>query len=857
MRIASVDPANSGPRPFGEADPCGLSRAEAAARLVTHGPNEIPRAPAPSTFSRLRIHIREPMNLLLAGAALVSGLLLRDWMEALAIAAIVLLNVGITLVQEARASRSLESLQDLQTPIARVVRDGITKVVPAREVVPDDALVLAAGDLVAADARLIDANGLEVDESMLTGESLPVAKASAIGPSFDPPCAVFKGSIVTTGTGRAIVIRTGGETELGAIAAHLQALQPPSPLQVELARVSARLGMVAVILALGVFGLILLRNGEGSGQGAFLSAVALAVAAVPEGLATIVTVALALGVRRMADGGAIVRSLPAVETLGSTDVIVTDKTGTLTQNRLAVRSILLPSGDVIGPDSLRQWLGYRLLVRAAVLCNDAEPGEVGGDPLERALLDLAEPGEAQRIRESCPRAGGAPFDSKRKLMSTVNMCETGVELFVKGAPEVVVPVCSSAVAGSGVTLLTQEEHAVLLERTARLASQGGRPIALATRRVSSGGSDDLALQGLTLLGIVALRDPVRPEAVAAVKAAHDAGVRLVMVTGDHPGTARAIAHEVGIGGSAEDGNVFARALPEDKVRIVESLREKGSVVAVTGDGVNDVPALRRADIGVAMGLGGTDAAREAADLVITDDDLGTIVRAIREGRGIYDNIQKVIDYLVAANISEVVLVVACLLLAPSLGIPLTPLQILWINLVTDGLPAVALGIDEIDPDVLKRRPRSRRHRLLNADRIRTLIWRGAFLAGGAIGVLVASRYVGNVSWAEARTSMFLALGVSQLAYAWTLVGEGRVKSFRRLNGWLLQGTIVGLVMLVGVIAVPAFRSVFDTVTLDRDGWTLAFVGGVTPPLLIAFGRERARRAKRLGVPRSKDSYLDA
>ena len=827
----------------------GLTPAEVEARRSIYGSNEIPRAPAPSVIARLWEHARSPMNALLAAAALVSGALLGERMEAVAIFAIVALNIGIGLAQEVKASRSLEALKGLQTPTARVVRASVTSVVPARELVPGDVMVLAAGDLVAADATLVDAQGIEVDESMLTGESLPVAKVAGAEGSDPRGAAVFAGSVLTTGFGHAVVTAIGGETELGAIAAHLQQLQPPTPLQLELEKVSARLGIAALVLAAGIFGLIAVSGSlNGSLERAFLSAVALAVAAVPEGLATVVTVALALGVRRMAEHGAIVRTLPAVETLGSTDVIVTDKTGTLTQNRLAVASIVLPSGRVLPIDRMRDWLGHRMLLRTAILCNDLEPGGAGGesgaggDPLERALLDLAGRDEAERIRMRCPRVGGSPFDSKRKLMTTLNSCEGGLELFVKGAPEVVVPLSSRGLSDEGAFALTGPDRERVLDVAAAQAEKGARLLALATRRVGgSHAADSVPVEGLTLAGIVAFRDPVRAEAAAAVGEARKAGVRVVMVTGDHPGTASAIAREVGISPAAAviegrsrgavESNVFARALPDDKVQIVEDLRAAGRVVAVTGDGVNDVPALRRADIGVAMGRGGSDAAKEAADLVITDDDLATIVSAIRQGRGIYDNIRKVIDYLVAANISEVLLVLACLLLVPALGIPLTPLQILWINLVTDGLPAIALSIDEIDRDVMSRRPRSRRQRLLDGARLRLLVVRGALLAAGASGVLLLSRVLVGSTWPEARTAMFVALVVAQLAYAWTLVAAPK-RAWGSGRGWLTLGTALGAAASALLVLVPAARGLFDTVPLGPAGWALALLVGVAPAFLI-------------------------
>ncbi|MGH2674956.1 MAG: cation-translocating P-type ATPase, partial [Actinomycetota bacterium] len=733
----------------------GLDAEEARRRLDRYGRNELPPAPREGLGTRLLRQLREPMAVLLLVAAAVSGFGLGERLDAAVIAAIVVLNAIIGLVQEGRAAQALESLRSIETPTARVVRDGRQQVVPSPEVVPGDVVLLAAGDRVPADLELAEGQSLEIDESVLTGESLPVTKEAGRREVPEAPLAeqvgrAFAGTLVTRGTGRGSVRSTGSGTAMGTIAEHLRGPQPRTPLQVELGALTARLGVIATVVAALVFGLIVLRTGTGveSLEQAFLASVALAVAAVPEGLATVVTVALALGVRRMAAHRAIVRRLSAVETLGSTTVILTDKTGTLTQNRLGVESVLVPGiGPVALPD-LHEQVRARI-ARAAVLCNDAAPG--AGDPIDVALLEAFGGEDGDDLRRDFPRVASVPFEAARRRMTTLHRAPEGFLLLVKGAPEAVLPGCADRLGPSGEEVgLSADDRAKLEEMQESLAGTGMRMLALAGR-VLERRPDDLeaAEDGLLLLGVLALRDPVRSEARAAVAEARSAGIRLVMVTGDHAGTASAVARDVGLAGTTdgvltgrelrEKGipeepvsvPVYARVDPDQKLELVEAARSSGHVVAVTGDGVNDAPALRRAEIGVAMGRTGSDVAREAADLVVTDDNLATIVTAVREGRGIYDNIRKVVDYLVGGNLSEITVVVVSLLLFPDLGVPLLPLQLLWVNLLTDGLPALALGVDPVDPGLMRRPPRPRSERLLTASRLALLSVRGLLMGASA------------------------------------------------------------------------------------------------------------------------------
>ncbi|HEX5948468.1 MAG TPA: cation-transporting P-type ATPase, partial [Actinomycetota bacterium] len=573
---------------------------------------------------------------------------------------------------------------------------------------------------------------------------------------------------------------------------------------------------------------------------AFLASVALAVAAVPEGLATVVTVALALGVRRMAAHRAIVRRLAAVETLGSTTVILTDKTGTLTENRLRVEAVLIPENGPVPLDEVDPRVRDRIRL-GAVLCNEALPA--AGDPIDVALLEAFDGQDPEEIRLAFPRLAEIPFEAARRRMTTLHRAPDGALLLVKGAPEAVVPGCTRRLGPSGQEVeLTDDDRRSLAEHEERLAGTGMRMLAVAGRTLRAAPEDLEAAEGdLVLLGVLALRDPVRPEAATSVAEARSAGIHLVMVTGDHAGTAAAVAREVGLAGpedrvvtgrdlrrSGFDEDpatvpVYARVDPDQKLELVEAIRGRGDVVAVTGDGVNDAPALRRAEIGVAMGRTGSDVAREAADLVVTDDNLATIVTAVREGRGIYDNIRKVVDYLIGGNLSEIVVVVGSLLLFPGLGVPLLPLQLLWVNLLTDGLPALALGIDPVEPGLMRRPPRPRNERLLRGSRLALLAIRGALMGASAISALAVVRFVWDEPWARARAVMFMVLVATHLLYAFV----ARLPT-RSSNRWLLLAVLGGLALQALVVLFPPARSVFDTVPLGAGEWALVAVGALVP-----------------------------
>ncbi|HXF71085.1 MAG TPA: cation-transporting P-type ATPase [Actinomycetota bacterium] len=848
----------------------GLTEAEARARLRRHGPNELPPPPRVPWPIRLLRLLGEPMSVLLIAAAAVDAFGLREPVDASAILAIVALNAAIAFLQEGKAAEALEALRRMESPRARVLRDGVVREVPARELVPGDVVLLAAGDRVPADLRLVEATLLEVDESLLTGESLPVTKSpgapEGVGLS-ERPATAFSGTVVTRGAGRGIVVATGAGTELGRIAAHLGAPEAMTPLQRELRGLTLRLGAIAVAVAAGVFALIAVRTGlSGEGlQRAFLAGVALAVAAVPEGLATVVTVALALGVRRMAARGAIVRRLAAVETLGAATAILTDKTGTLTENRMRLEAAAtadLPPG----PFGALPPRARAAAARVAALCNDAALDPPSGDPLDVALLEAVGSEEVRRLRASHALLGALPFEAGRRRMTVaVRGPDGAVALLVKGAPEVVLDLCSRAATAAGEAPLGPGERLRLAGLVDELAATGMRTLALADRPLPGPPADlEEAERELRFVALVGLRDPVRPQARAAVEEARRAGIRLAMVTGDHAGTAAAIAREVGLlegeggvrtgaelraAGLPEDPlavPVYARVDPDQKLALVEALQARGHVVAVTGDGVNDAPALRRAEIGVAMGRRGTDVAREAADMVITDDDLATIVHAVREGRGIYDNIRKVVEYLVGGNLSEIAVVVGALVLFPALGVPLLPLQLLWINLLTDGPPAIALAVDAIDPRVMERPPRPRGERLLSGRRLLVLVRRAALMAGAPLGALAVARFAWGEPWAHARALAFTVLVVAHLLYAFAVRRPpGDPPSLRRLasNPWLLAGVGAGLALQLGAIVWPPARGVLGTAPLTPREWGLVLAGGLLPVSLMLLEGASRRRAR--------------
>jgi Ca2+-transporting ATPase len=797
----------------------GLDSIEAARRLAAAGPNRPPEPPPRGLPSRVSSQLRDPMILLLLAAGTLTALL-RDIPDTVIIAAVVLFNTATGVVQEYRADRAVAALHAMTAPVAHVVRDGEPREIAAEHVVPGDLLVLSAGEVVPADAMLTSAHGLELDESAMTGESLAVARAD--GES------VTGGTLVTRGRGHGTVTRTGSESGLGRLAAMMAAAPTrATPLQrrlTELSRwlVGIVLALTAVVVAIG-----LLQHRPVTEMA--VVGVSLAVAAVPESLPAVVTIALALGARRMARRNAVVRNLPAVETLGSVTVIATDKTGTLTEGRMVAEQAWTPYGDHHRPQLPPEGADVALdrVLRDVTLCNDARldpAGAAHGDPLEVALLSLAL--GSGRHTGDWARTAELPFDASRRRMTTMHRDDAGRVLTVcKGAPESLLPLLTP---GPEVERASAEAD--------RLANEGHRVIAVADR-MGATPCGEVDEEGLQLAGLVAVIDPPRDHAAAVVDACHRAGIRLLLVTGDHPGTARSIADRVGISAASDAqvdgrGPVFARVRPEQKVDIVEALQARGEVVAMLGDGVNDGPALRRADIGVAAGLGGTEVARQAADLVLMDDDLSTVVAAVEEGRRIFANIRSFLLYAVSGGLAEV----GVMLLGPLVGIadPLLPAQILWINLLTHGLTGVAFGGQPVDPGEMEQPPRPVAGSLFTR--------RFLVLLAVAASVLVTVSLV--VGWQaadpdEQRTRIFLTLGLGQLGVAWAVRAHA---AGQRLQGRSLPLMVLlaAALMLVATATGP-LQALLGTTALDARAVAVSAAAALLPGAVIALLRRLGSR----------------
>ena len=823
----------------------GLHEDEASRRAQQHGPNEIQGRPGRSLWGQFIDQFKDFMVLVLIAAAVISGVI-GDLVDTLAILVIVLLNATIGFVQAWRADKAMAALQQLAATHATVLRSGQAQVIPASELVPGDIVLLEAGNQVPADLRLIEIAQLKVDESALTGESVTVAKhtstlngvAHSLGDRLNM---AFKGTTATHGRGRGLVVATGMATELGKVAGLLDRdTDRSTPLQLRLAAFGKRLAL-AVIAICGVIFLVGVMRGEAPVL-MILTAVSLAVAAIPEALPAVVTVLLALGARRMVSLNALIRRLPSVETLGSVTFICSDKTGTLTQNRMHAELLLAdgqewvpgsgaPGRELAGPLQLE-------LLRAAALCNDASRNREGlwqGDPTETALTQVAlEAGlDKAELERQLERVQELPFDSERKRMSTLHQADDGFIAYTKGAPESVIPLCSSQWRVEGSAPLQQ---AAVLAAAESMAAQGLRVLALACRThatLPAPGEVESVESGMSLIGLIGLIDPPRPEVALAVRDCQTAGITPVMITGDHPATALAIARRLGIvvDGYAEvltglelaamdeptlreraaSVRVYARVDPAQKIRIVEALQARGEFVAMTGDGVNDAPALKRADIGVAMGRGGTDVAREAASLVLLDDNFATIVAAVREGRRIYDNIRKFVRYAMTGNSGEI----WPLFLAPMMGlpIPLLPIHILWVNLVTDGLPGLALAAEPAERGIMQRPPRAPQESLFTHGLWQHVLWVGLLIGGLCLLVQAWAMSTGHAHW---QTMVFTVLTLTQLVHVMAIRSEKESLFVIGLfsNRPMALALIVTFLLQMATIYVPAFHPIFKTEALD-------------------------------------------
>ena len=852
----------------------GLTGEEAGVRLARDGPNELVGRKRISRLEILLKQLKDPMVLVLVAAAAISagvGIVegsMEDMLNAAVILAIVAINTLLGYTQEFKAEKTLEALQELASPKVTVIRDGHEAEVPSQELVIGDVMVLSTGDRISADGRLLGSANLETDEASLTGESLPVRKdhgrvlpgESVLG---DRGNMVYSGSTVSRGRGTAMITAVGSSTELGRIADLATEDGGPTPLQKKLAVLSRQLGIMVIGIAAFIMVIGLMSGTDVLTM--FLTAISLAVAAIPEGLPAVVTVSLAIGLQRMARRNALVRRLPAVEALGSATVICTDKTGTLTAGVMNVREVALPSGtvDVTGegyePEGELLRDGEELdasdpalaeLLRAGVLCNDAslvreDKWKVMGDGTEGTLLVLAKKAgmDPATVRQRFPRTGEEPFDSERKRMTTRHVIDGEARSYTKGAAESVLPLCTHVLVDGGRQEMDDGMRGSFLAKDREMASRALRVLALA---YGHGEEKDL-----TFLGLVGMIDSPRKDATEAVARCRTAGIRVIMITGDHRLTAEAIAREMGIpspGGSItgqelasmgddelarrmKNVSVFARVAPEQKVRIVEALQEDGHIVAMTGDGVNDAPALKRADIGVAMGITGTDVAKESSEMVLADDDFASIVAAVEEGRGIYGNIRKFVAFLLSCNAGEIILMVAATLLIAEPGLLpfLLPIQILWINLVTDGLPAIALGLEPAPPDVMDKCPQDPHELPVTRSMGVRIAIMGAFMGIAALLAFVILRDLGSGS-DEARTAAFCTIVLCQLLFVFS--ARDFKKPLLELERYNRLTLAVGASFLLqlAVVYLPGVNDVFHTVPL-RSEW-LVIVPLSLLPLLI-------------------------
>ncbi len=871
----------------------GLTQTEVNKRLESYGPNKLNEGKKRSLFLRFMDQLNDFMVFILLGAAAISIALaiynreMSEIFEGVLILAIVILNAVLGLVQEGKAEKALESIKKMSSPHATVLRDGIEKVITVEEIVPGDIVLLAAGDIIPADLRIVDSFNLKVDESALTGEPVPVEKISGVLSSDDIPLGdqanlAFMSTVVTYGRGKALVVGTGMNTEIGKIAGMIEtAVSEATPLQQNINKLGKSLALIALAIVAGIFVIDIVQAFIATNQIAvstilesFMTAIALAVAAIPEGLPAIITIVLALGMRNLANRNAIMKSLPAVETLGSTSVICSDKTGTLTQNVMTVTAVYTDNHFVEIKEG-NDFSKVEKLISYGVLCNDTkvnfidEKYELIGDPTEKALIDLAininkNPME---IIKSYQRVYEFPFDSERKLMTTINEIDGKYYAITKGAPDVVFDLVKE-IEGNDTIKDYAKVNLEMADLALRVLAVSYKEIAKDTDFASLNVKD--VEKDLTLLGLYGMIDPARPEVKDAIHLCDKAGIKTVMITGDHKNTAVAIAKDLNIITSnkdialtgleldaltdeeffemVENVRVYARVSPENKVRIVNAWKSKDVVVAMTGDGVNDAPALKNADIGIAMGITGTEVAKGAAEMILTDDNFGTIVSAVSEGRSIFDNIKKAIHFLLSCNVGEIITILLGTLIggiifsAVATGSGnihiLSAVQILWVNLVTDSLMAIALGLDPKNPDIMDKKPRNKNDGIFTDGLWRRILWQGLMIGLLAFIAYYIGYHLADASyyspadlqgfnnadaWAKAHTGQtmaFMVLAFSQLFHAFN-VRSAKISIFKLPFNKYLVGSLIICFVLQLLTLLPGVSGVFDIIVIKQ--WYLWFI----------------------------------
>lgn len=837
----------------------GLSHRQVEERREKYGINQLEEQKKKPVILKFLEQFKDFMIIILLIASVISAVVTKmeggnDYFDSIIIIAIVVFNAIMGLVQEAKAEKSLEALKKMSAPTCKVRRGGEIITIKGEEVVPGDIALLETGNYVPADCRLISASDLKIEESSLTGETMPCLKeADNILPEKttlgDMNNLAFATTVVVNGHGEAIVTDIGMNTKVGQIAKMIITNETPeTPIQKKLGQVGKSLGIGCLIICLFIFVIGILKRIEPVEM--FMTSVGLAVAAIPEGLPAIVTIMLSIGVTKMAKKNSIIRKLPAVETLGSSSVICSDKTGTLTQNKMQVTKIVNHQGEVTNTEVIRK------ILELGAMCTDVEISEASreltGEPTEVAIVDraLKERIYKQELYQIMKRVDDVPFDSNRKMMTTIHKIPSGYRIITKGAPDVLLKHCTQVYENGKMISLTSSLLNQIETQNNQMADQALRVLAIAYLDVNTIPSKSEIEKNLVFVGLVGMIDPPREGVAEAVTTCRKAGIKTVMITGDHIATAKAIAKELGIlreqdlaiTGEELDKisqpvlqkdimqySVFARVTPEHKVRIVQAYQRAGAVVAMTGDGVNDAPALKNADIGIAMGKNGTDVAKNAADMVLTDDNFVTIVEAVKQGRNIFDNIKKAVHFLIATNIGEIVTIFLGLLLG--LKSPLLAIQLLWVNLVTDSLPAIALGLESPDKDIMSRKPRDSRKGIF-ADGL----WSKIFVEGTMLGVLTLVAFsIGNSLYGVevGRTMAFVSLGLLELVHSFNIKSEESIfKTGILENKYLVGAFILGAILQVVVVLIPAVADLFSLVPLTGTQWLYTFGISILPLVIM-------------------------